>query len=287
MTQNAATASFDLKKSTKNELQSANNEKSQKISHLNNKNSTNAKFSHNDADLANFTENSSQNLAKIKTLNLAQIPRQTPKNPHFKIIINDSGSFDKTHEILLGLKAKFNELEIISDTPKEHGAKLIALYKFAINCGAKWIFQTDSDNQTNPLEFEAFWKEREKFDVILGYRKVRGDGAWRKFVERVVCVLLFVFFGTKIKDANAPFRLMKARILGKYLHIFKPNFNIPNIILSAFFVANERVKFIEISFKARNAGKNSINFWRIFKIGLKATKDFWAFRRILRDENAF
>jgi len=45
-----------------------------------------------------------------------------------------------------------------------------------IKSGADWIFQTDSDGQTNPDEFEAFWCRREKYDALFGNRTVRGDG---------------------------------------------------------------------------------------------------------------
>lgn len=63
------------------------------------------------------------------------------------------------------------------------------------------------DGQTNPAEFEKFWKKKNKYDAILGNRVVRGDGKGRKFVENTVCFLLRLIFGVKVKDANAPFRL--------------------------------------------------------------------------------
>lgn len=209
--------------------------------------------------------------------------KNTLQNDAFKILVNDSGSTDNTHKILVDLKLK--ELEIISNTKKEHGAKLIALYNQAIKDGAEYIFQTDSDGQTNEKEFSAFYELRKNYDVILGYRKTRGDGKFRKFVERVVCILLWLFFGVKLRDANAPFRLMKASVLAKYMQHFAPDFNLPNIMLSAFFAKNnEKIHFIEISFKARNAGKNSINFWRIFKIGCKALVDFAKFKSVIKQD---
>lgn len=38
-----------------------------------------------------------------------------------------------------------------------HGPKHIALYDYAIRKGADYIFQTDSDGQTSPDEFEALY----------------------------------------------------------------------------------------------------------------------------------
>ena len=76
-----------------------------------------------------------------------------------------------------------------------------------------YIFQTDSDGQTNPAEFEQFWAVKEEYDAVIGNRVVRGDGKDRKFVENTVCFLLRLIFGVKVKDANAPFRLMKASLV--------------------------------------------------------------------------
>lgn len=203
----------------------------------------------------------------------------------FRILVNDSGSSDNTHKILESLNLQ--ELQIISNTHKQHGPKLIALYNRAINDNAEWVFQTDSDGQTNPSEFRAFWELRDKYDIILGYRKIRGDGRFRKFVENVVCALLWIFFGVRVRDTNAPFRLMKVSVLSKYMRYFATDFNLPNIILTAFFAKNnEKMCFKEISFQPRKAGKNSINFWRIFKIGCKALVDFAKFRAVIKQKGA-
>lgn len=202
------------------------------------------------------------------------------KNPKSKLVIADSGSTDRTHEVLLGLQKEYPQLEILDNTLKQHGPKLIALYKHSIEQRADFIFQTDSDGQTNSAEFQAFWDVREKKDVILGYRTVRGDGRDRAFVEKVVCLLLRFFFGVKVPDANAPFRLMKASVVEKYINRFEEDYNLPNIMLTAFFAYyEEKLEFREISFKPRQGGKNSINIPKIVKIGWKALGDFARFKK--------
>lgn len=90
-----------------------------------------------------------------------------------RLVIADSGSTDGTHDILVCLKERYPQLEILTDTEKQHGPKLIALYNYAIEHGADYIFQTDSDGQTNPDEFDSFWQLRLQYDAILGHRKVR------------------------------------------------------------------------------------------------------------------
>lgn len=201
-----------------------------------------------------------------------------------RLVIADSGSKDKTHEILMRLKSTgFSKIEILSDTDQYHGPKVIALYDYAIKNGTDYIFQTDSDGQTNPEEFDGFWKDRHLYDGIFGNRTVRGDGQGRAFVEKVVCFLLKVYFGVKLPDANAPFRLMKADVVKKYLYNMPADYNLPNIMMTTFFAKNyEKIEFKEISFKPRQAGVNSINIPRIVKIGCHALADFSKFKKDMR-----
>lgn len=202
------------------------------------------------------------------------------KGEKSKLVVADSGSKDRTHDFLIELKKDYPKIEIIENTITTHGPKLIALYKYAIENDADYIFQTDSDGQTNPDEFNDFWNDRNKFDVILGNRVVRGDGFVRKIVENVVCFLLRVYYGVKVKDANAPFRLMEKNVLKKYIYNFSEDYNLPNIILTAFFVYNnEKWTSKVITFKPRKKGVNSINIPKIFKIGVKALSDFSYFKK--------
>ena len=202
------------------------------------------------------------------------------KDEASRLVIADSGSSDDTHRILLKLQKQFPKLIILEHTEKQHGPKVIALYDYAIKNHIDYIFQTDSDGQTNPDEFEQFWKLRKKYDGIFGYRPVRGDGRIRAFVEKVVCALLRLYFGVKVPDANAPFRLMKTEVVAKYLYNMKPDYNLPNIMMTAYFVYyHEKCRFIPISFKPRQGGKNSVNIVKIIKIGWNALKDFRELRQ--------
>ena len=202
------------------------------------------------------------------------------KNASSRLVIADSGSIDNTHDILRKLQMEYTQLEILSDTAKQHGPKVIALYDYAITHGADYIFQTDSDGQTNPDEFEDFWDLRLKYDGIFGHRNVRGDGKSRAFVEKVVCILLRLYFGVKIPDANAPFRLMKTDIVKKYLYKLPTEYDLPNIMMTTYFVYyGESFTFKKISFKPRQGGKNSINISKIIKTGWKALGDFNMLRK--------
>jgi glycosyltransferase involved in cell wall biosynthesis len=218
--------------------------------------------------------------ANIKNVVEDWYPILKGKHPDSRLVIADSKCTDKTHEVLESLLEGHPQLEIFTDCEKTHGAKVIALYKHAINRNAEFVFQTDSDGQTNPEEFNAFWELRRQYDAIIGNRTERGDGQDRAFVEKVVCFMLRVFFGVKVPDANAPFRLINTNILRKYINKFDPEYALPNIMLTAFFAYNkENITFRKISFKPRAAGENSINIKKIIGFGTQSIKDFMKFRK--------
>ena len=202
------------------------------------------------------------------------------KGENSRLVVADSGSTDTTHSVLNRLREKYPKLEILSNTAKEHGPKVIALYDYAIRSGADYIFQTDSDGQTNPREFEMFWNMRDQYDAILGNRRVRGDGKIRAYVERVVCFLIYLFYGIQVPDANAPFRLFRADLVKRYLYRMPFRHNLPNIMLTVYFKHyGERIEFKEITFGKRKGGVNSINIFKIIGIGWHALGDFSVLRR--------
>lgn len=218
--------------------------------------------------------------SNIETVVRQWYPILKGKAQNSKLVIADSGSIDATHEILIRLQKELPQLMTLSDTGKQHGPKLIALYDYAIKQGIDYIFQTDSDGQTNPDEFEAFWNMREQYDAVVGHRPVRGDGKSRAIVEKVVCLLLKLYFGIKVPDANAPFRLMKTDIVEKYLYRLPKDYSLPNIMMTTYFsYYKEKHIFKEITFKPRQGGVNSINILKIVNIGWKALDDFRLFKK--------
>lgn len=196
------------------------------------------------------------------------------------LLIND-GSTDHTKEILDELQRTYPSIDIISRANKGHGPTVLEAYRYAINHGADYVFQTDSDGQTSPYDFMTFWHDREKYDAIFGNRSIRKDGESRKKVEKILCKMLRLYFGIKIPDANAPYRLFKAEKLKKYIDMIPDDYILPNVMLTVFYCKNkESCAFKEISFHARETGVSSINLKKIFQIGFQSIFDFWKFRNL-------
>ena len=192
-----------------------------------------------------------------------------------RLVIFDDGSTDNTYETMQRLEKKYSQFISITKPNSGHGSTCIFAYNYGINSGADYIFQTDSDGQTNPDEFCKFWEKRNEFDFIIGYRKNRQDGYSRIVVTKILKILVWIIFGEKIKDPNTPFRLMNVKKLEPILETVPENFFLSNVIISLLVVKKkEKHLWLPISFKSRQGGVNSINLKSIFKIGIKSIKDF-------------
>ena len=176
-----------------------------------------------------------------------------------------------------------SRLVVIDDGSKDgHGATVLYGYRYALKQGADYIFQTDSDGQTLPEEFEPFWEQKESYDMVIGWRSKRQDGENRIFVTKTLRFVIRICFGVSVTDANTPFRLMQAETLQKYIGLIPKDFNLSNVILSVIYAKKGcRVKYIPITFRPRQGGVNSINMKKIFGIGRQAVRDFRKINKVL------
>jgi len=196
------------------------------------------------------------------------------------LVIIDDGSRDSTYIKLKELQTELPQLETITKQNGGHGATVLFGYRYALDRGADYVFQTDSDGQTLPSEFWQFWENRNKYDLQIGYRKGRQDGFSRIIVTKVLRIVLFLQFRMWIKDANTPFRLMSAESLREIIPAIPENHNLANVLLTVIYHKKKNsIMFYQITFRPRQGGVNSINFSKITRIGWKAAKDFGNLRK--------
>lgn len=203
---------------------------------------------------------------------------------HSRLVIINDGSNDNTYELVKEAEQQHPLLRGLTKVNGGHGSTVLYGYRYAIKNNADYVFQTDSDNQTDPAEFEQFWQFRQKYDAIIGNRTHRKDGLQRIFVEKALLHILHFYYGVEIPDSNAPYRLMKMELLKKYLPKMPLDFNLPNVMLTTYFAYyHEKIKFLPISFAARQGGINSINIPKIAKIGWRALGDFRVLKKHMND----
>ena len=192
-----------------------------------------------------------------------------------RLVIANDGSKDDTFKILQSLQETYPQLIPLDKPNSGHGATVLYLYRYAIESGADYVFQTDSDGQTDPTEFLQMYENREKYDFQIGHRIDRQDGSSRVFVTRVLRAIVWLMFREWVVDANTPFRLMRSDKLKPIMDVIPHDYFLCNVAISAIAVKwKYQIKWYPITFKPRQGGVNSINIRRIIKIGWKAIGDF-------------
>ena len=200
-------------------------------------------------------------------------------------VIVDDGSKDATYRVLEELRATYPQLIGLTKKNSGHGSTCLYAYRYAIEQGADYVFQTDSDGQTDPAEFTSFWEQRADYDFLIGARKERQDGFSRVVVTKVLKLVVMFIFGRVIEDANTPFRLMRASKLALLLKEIPQDFFLANVLVSVLAVSeNMKTRWIPITFKPRQGGVNSINLKRIMKIGIKSVKDLRKVKKDIRNK---
>jgi dolichol-phosphate mannosyltransferase len=191
------------------------------------------------------------------------------KIKHTICIIND-GSKDNTLSILNHLANELENIVIIDKENSGHGQTCVFGYKYAIENGADWIFQIDSDGQCDIRFFEAFIEKTNNVHKnIFGNRTSRDDGFNRVLISKFVQLFTLVSTGFWIKDGNVPYRMMSARELEKIVHKIPSDFHLANILVSVLLKKESEIIWIPIHFNKRYAGNPSVKSFSFIKHGLK------------------
>lgn len=208
------------------------------------------------------------------------------------VVVND-GSKDSTGKILDAVAAKNKNLIVVHQVNGGHGKALMTAYNKGLELNPEWIFHVDSDDQFDPKDLKVLWSKRQQSNFITGYRKVRHDALHRLVITKILVTLNFLFFRKFLKDANIPFRLIKADYLRKLLALLPSEVFAPNIFLVALAARDgQDLMEIPISHSDRATGKVSIVKWRLIKACLRSARELFSFSlsvsskiRTLRNES--
>jgi len=192
--------------------------------------------------------------------------------------LND-GSKDQSLAILRAYAARYPEIRVIDKPNSGHGQSCMEGYRRALDNGAAWVFQMDSDGQCDPQFFGELWRRRNSHPVIYGYRSTRDDGFIRYGISRAVSLVTWMRTGIWVRDPNVPYRLMKGESLAPFVRKFPPDFGLANVLLAALHDKYFKIAWSNIHFRQRFGGKPSIKHLAFVKQGhhlwiqLKKMKD--------------
>jgi glycosyltransferase involved in cell wall biosynthesis len=183
----------------------------------------------------------------------------------YAILALDDGSTDQTGEVLQGLRKKWGaRIEVVPKKNSGHGRTILQGYLRALDRGVPWIFQIDSDGQCDPRYFPELWAQRDSHDLVAGYRASRDDGASRVLVSLVLRLFVLLLFQTYCRDANVPYRLLRASAVAPLLRKIPADCFFTNVALSILARrAGLRQKFIPIGFRDRHAGTSTVSYLQL------------------------
>ncbi|MCF3652091.1 glycosyltransferase family 2 protein [Synoicihabitans lomoniglobus] len=192
-----------------------------------------------------------------------------PLDIDYRILAFNDGSRDDTGRILDEATNTLDRLEVVHKPNTGHGRTCRFGYDRAVSLGFAWILQIDSDGQCDPAYFKEIWNKRVSADCVFGLRVTRDDGWRRALISRLLRFSTFILTGRDLRDANVPYRLMRADVLQRALKRVPANFDIQNVALT---LALKRERFVTwsyvpIRFRDRQGGTNSINVAKILKMG--------------------
>lgn len=199
-------------------------------------------------------------------------------NIKFLLIILNDGSTDNTLGVLEDFRNLVN-IEIINKINSGHGPTVLMGYRMAEKL-AEWVFQCDSDDEMSPIYFRYLWKERERYDLLLGKRVNRSQNFLRKTISVFSNVIIDFLFGKGITDVNTPYRLIRSDILRQIVYDIPEDTFAPNVLISGLFVKYGFKTFeYPVPHSQRKTGKVSIMGYKLFKSAAEAFFQTLAIRK--------
>lgn len=126
------------------------------------------------------------------------------------LIVAEDGSTDGTREILASLQKEL-PIVLLSDPNRKGYAK--AAIDALKSCSSDWVFFSDSDGQYSPSDFWKLWKKRDGFDMVIGRKVHRSEGAHRVILANGFHKIVNGVFGLSLHDADCGFRLIRKEVI--------------------------------------------------------------------------
>ena len=199
------------------------------------------------------------------------------------ILVVDDNSPDGTGVAVEALKTEFPFLDIIHRATKLGlGTAYVAGFTKALNNGADYIFEMDSDFSHNPAYIPKILEVAREYDLVLGSRYVIGGGGknwnfFRRCISRFGNFYAQIILSVPIKDLTGGFKCYKRKVLETIdlgsLSSVGYNFQIETTYKT--YKRGFRIKEIPIVFTEREEGKSKFSiiiilesFWKVITLRL-------------------
>lgn len=142
----------------------------------------------------------------------------------YQFIICEDGSKDGTNELLQKIQADY---DLLINSKKERRGYGGAVIDGILSAQTKFIFCVDSDGQYDPADFQKFWDNRDKADIIFGWRVKRMDAISRRVFSSLFRFICKTLFPCALHDPSAVASLFRKSLILpniSYLYYLKEGF---------------------------------------------------------------
>jgi len=175
-----------------------------------------------DAWLILPTYNEAENLAAIvRAADAVLGPATAARALSHRILVVDDDSPDGTGKIADALAAELDGVEVLHRPVREGlGPAYLAGFRHALDRGAGFVFEMDSDFSHDPADLERLLAAvvDDGADLALGSRYTRGGSiaAWgvlRRLISRGGSLYAQVMLGLRVSDLTGGFKCFRAEVL--------------------------------------------------------------------------
>ena len=192
----------------------------------------------------------------------------------YEILVIDDGSTDHSRELLMELKTKYPNLNLIfHEQNRGYGG---ALKSGFYNATKDLIFYTDGDGQYDVFELRKLIPVlQDDVDIVNGYKIARSDPLYRKIIGTIYLRLMRLLFNFHVRDVDCDFRLMRREIFSN-VQLHHTSGVICLELVKKLELAGYRFSDYPVHHYHRAYGKSQFfNFPRLFKTGINIFKLWW------------
>ena len=177
--------------------------------------------------------------------------------PGGRVLVVDDASTDDTPAILSRLRDELPVLDVVrAEVNRGHGPTVV---DGLCRACTEWVFHTDSDLQIPSEEFWSLWELRDDADFVLGVRRNRADGAFRKMISTGARWVNVLLWRVRVRDANCPFKLMRREPLAAIVEQLPQDLFAPMIAIAVLArVRGYRVREVQVTHLPRPGGTQSL-----------------------------
>lgn len=172
----------------------------------------------------------------------------------WEVLVVDDGSKDNTADIVKNISEIEPRVKIVSHQRNlgYGGALQTGFYSTKYD----WIVYNDSDGQFDFSEISRFIPVMDSADLLIGYRIKRKDSFYRLILAKGWSLLVFIFFGLRLKDVDCGFKMIRREVLKKIPKLESERGGMINAEL-AIKVKNAgfRIKQVGVTHYPRRAGR--------------------------------